>query len=35
MGYKSEIGKILREICKRNGVEIIEANASPTIYICL
>ena len=27
--YKSEIGKILREICKRNGVEIIEANACP------
>ncbi|SQB22190.1 transposase IS200-family protein [Clostridium fallax] len=27
--YKSEIGKILREICRRNGVEIIEANACP------
>lgn len=27
--YKSEIGKILREVCKRNGVEIIEANACP------
>lgn len=25
--YKIEIGKILREICRRNGVEIIEANA--------
>ena len=25
--YKVEIGKILREICARNGVEIIEANA--------
>ncbi len=25
--YKQEIGKILREICTRNGVEIIEANA--------
>lgn len=27
--YKAEIGKILREICKRMGVEIIEANACP------
>ena len=25
--YKEEIGKILRAICKRSGVEIIEANA--------
>jgi putative transposase len=25
--YKNEIGKIIREICVRNGVEIIEANA--------
>lgn len=25
--YKAEIGKILRELCKRNGIEIIEANA--------
>jgi putative transposase len=24
-----EIGKILREICKRNNVEVIEANACP------
>jgi putative transposase len=27
--YKVEIGKILREICTRNNVEIIEANACP------
>ena len=27
--YKAAIGKILREICIRNGVEIIEANACP------
>ena len=27
--YKIEIGKILREICTRNNVEIIEANACP------
>ncbi len=27
--YKAEIGKILRTICMRNGVEIIEANACP------
>ena len=27
--YKVEIGKILREICKRNNVEVIEANACP------
>lgn len=27
--YKTEIGKILREICIRNNVEIIEANACP------
>ena len=27
--YKVEIGKILREICARNEVEIIEANACP------
>ena len=27
--YKAEIGKIIREICKRNDVEIIEANACP------
>ena len=27
--YKAEIGKILRDICIRNGVEIIEANACP------
>jgi putative transposase len=27
--YKKEIGKILREICARNNVEIIEANACP------
>ena len=27
--YKAEIGKILRTICIRNGVEIIEANACP------
>ena len=27
--YKNEIRKILREICRRNGVEIIEANACP------
>lgn len=27
--YKVEIGKILREISTRNGVEIIEANACP------
>ena len=25
--YRTEIGKILRTICERNGVEIIEANA--------
>ena len=25
--YKMEIGKILREICRRQGIEIIEANA--------
>lgn len=25
--YKAEIGKILRTICERNGIEIIEANA--------
>ena len=25
--YKSEIGKILRDICQRNDIEIIEANA--------
>ncbi len=25
--YKAEIGKILREICTRNGIEVIEANA--------
>ena len=25
--YKSEIGKILRDICQRNSIEIIEANA--------
>ena len=25
--YKVEIGKILREICARNGIEIMEANA--------
>lgn len=27
--YKVEIGKTLREICARNNVEIIEANACP------
>ena len=27
--YKVEIGKILRAICERSGVEIIEANACP------
>ena len=27
--YKVEIGKILRLICQRNGIEIIEANACP------
>ena len=27
--YKVEIGKILRVICERSGVEIIEANACP------
>ena len=27
--YKVEIGKILRLICQRNGIEIIEANAYP------
>ena len=27
--YKTEIGKILREICKRNEVKVIEANACP------
>ncbi|MFA6941846.1 MAG: IS200/IS605 family transposase [Clostridiaceae bacterium] len=27
--YKTEIGKILREICIRNGVEIVEANVCP------
>ena len=27
--YKAEIGKILRAICERNGVKIIEANACP------
>ena len=27
--YKAEIGKILRTICIRSGVEIIEANACP------
>lgn len=27
--YKAEIGKILRTICIRHGVEIIEANACP------
>ena len=27
--YKSEIGKILRDICQRNDIEIIEANACP------
>ena len=26
---KSEIGKILRDLCERKGVEIIEANACP------
>ena len=26
---KSDIGKILRDLCKRKGVEIIEANACP------
>lgn len=26
--YKQSIGKISRELCKRKGVEIIEANAS-------
>ena len=25
--YKAEIGKILRTLCERNGIEIIEANA--------
>ena len=25
--YKQEIGKILRTLCERNGIEIIEANA--------
>ena len=27
--YKAEIGRILRLICERHGVEIIEANACP------
>ncbi len=27
--YKAEIGKILRTICERNGIEIIEASACP------
>ena len=27
--YKVEIGKILRTICKRIGIEIIEANTCP------
>ena len=27
--YRAEIGKILRTICERNGIEIIEANACP------
>ena len=27
--YKASIGKILRELCERKGVEIIEANACP------
>lgn len=27
--YKAGIGKILRELCERKGVEIIEANACP------
>ena len=25
--YKKEIGKILRTLCERNGIEILEANA--------
>ena len=27
--YKREIGTILREICKRNDIEVIDANACP------
>lgn len=27
--YRASIGKILRELCERKGVEIIEANACP------
>ena len=31
---RAEIGKILRQLCAYKGVEIIEAEACRTIYIC-
>lgn len=31
--YKASIGEIIRELCERKGVEILEVHAQ-TIYIC-
>ena len=31
---KTDIGGILRKLCEQKGVEIIEAEACPDIYIC-
>ena len=31
---KTDTGKILRKLCEQKGVNIIEAEASPTIYTC-
>ena len=30
---KADIGRILRQLCERKGVEIIEATACPDIFI--
>ena len=31
---RTEIGKILRELCQRKGIEILEAEACPDQYTC-
>ena len=31
---KADIGKMLRKLCEYKGIEIIEAEACQTIYIC-
>ena len=31
---KAEIGKILRELCDRKGIEIIGQNVAQIMYIC-